>query len=114
MNLLCNLCEEEFDFENIAITSCQTSYGVCKQCFNYKCQQCPTPISRRTQYVDDSDNIELLPLCELCKESRRDLGLVNCQDCVKVKLFVRMMGCLDTSFYPSHFVQKCISCTKIN
>ena len=62
----CEKCERIICVEKcVGITGCQTTWGICKECFEYKCQKCKSDISRDIVYIVDCD--DLLDLCSSCK-----------------------------------------------
>ncbi len=67
--LKCLKCSNRYCSDTcIAVTSCQTRYGICENCFDYKCTECHiNDIYCDEMYIDDSD-IDLLPVCDECKE----------------------------------------------
>ena len=67
----CEKCERIICVETcVAITGCQTTWAICKECFEYKCRKCKADIPREIVYISDFD--EFIDLCPTCKKSYDD------------------------------------------
>lgn len=65
----CEECEHLCCLDCIALTACQTSYGVCVNCFDYKCTFCKSAdLPRSRQYLEDAHP---LPECPACHKDQR-------------------------------------------
>jgi hypothetical protein len=53
-----------------ALYYCQSSWGTCKKCFDYKCSECDDTINMDQQYVGDVDvQDSCYPICDSCREN---------------------------------------------
>ena len=62
----CEKCEKTICIECIGITGCQTTWGVCKECFDYKCVDCGVA---DLHYLDDMCFLvddDPSPRCDKC------------------------------------------------
>lgn len=62
---ICTICKRNKCISCIAVTGCQTIYGTCKECFDYKCTNCGIfDLDKNVDiYIEDDDPI---PQCEKC------------------------------------------------
>lgn len=61
----CTVCHKDRCLNCIAITACQTTEGICKQCFDYKCDHCGVAtLCTQTTYLYDD---EPYPVCSVCR-----------------------------------------------
>lgn len=68
----CEKCKKLVCSERcFSVTACQTIYCICKNCFDYKCEECGGNLSKDDSitYLWDCD-IDLLPICDSCKSLR--------------------------------------------
>lgn len=61
----CDGCDQHFCIDCIAFTACQTTFGKCRNCFDYKCRHCLGDLERPYQqlYLDDE---KPTPVCTKC------------------------------------------------
>jgi hypothetical protein len=61
----CYNCDRICCIKCIALTGCQTTQGICKQCFNYKCQKCnEVDLPGNILYIEDIKKYS--PICGTC------------------------------------------------
>src|ERR1700722_19043963 len=60
----CDGCGKIYCLNCIALTGCQTTWGICKNCYDYKCRECHiVDLDRSQSYLDDEQPI---PVCDQC------------------------------------------------
>ena len=64
----CIKCKLLCCMDCIGLTGCQTSDGICINCYDYKCKVCNINIlNKKIHYLDDEEPVNI---CESCKYSR--------------------------------------------
>lgn len=60
----CTECENTLCTNCVGVTACQTAECICKNCFDYRCEECKEKIERiDCSYIWDGDP---LPVCKKC------------------------------------------------
>jgi phosphomannomutase len=60
----CDKCSNSVCMNCVAVTGCQTRWGICKTCFDYKCEDCKTGLLNKDDcYIIDD---EPQPICDQC------------------------------------------------
>lgn len=67
-NFCCEKCDRGVCVHCFALSACQTSWCLCRDCYDYKCRKCGEELSREYQYLNDTPELE--DLCEKCYEHR--------------------------------------------
>jgi hypothetical protein len=62
--MACDTCKKICCSNCIAFTGCQTTFGLCGDCYDYRCSSCDGELDRSKNYLDDGDRINM---CEDCK-----------------------------------------------
>ena len=62
----CDSCGKEMCIDCVGLTGCQTMYAVCKECFDYECNQCGNDLEFGKTYLLDEPSSS--PYCEECKK----------------------------------------------
>lgn len=66
----CDKCNLNVCISCVAITSCQTTSCICKNCFDYACEKCGKKISRNVLYLTDEHP---KPRCTKCNKKRNKI-----------------------------------------
>ena len=61
----CEMCNKTVCIGCVRLTACQTTWGICKNCFDYKCRVCKIMNldNNISLYLDDGNP---LPICTVC------------------------------------------------
>ena len=60
----CDNCDKTVCIKCVGLTGCQTKWGICNKCFNYKCRECSNDLNNKNIcYLDDD---EPLNMCDSC------------------------------------------------
>lgn len=74
----CEGCEKSVCINCVALTGCQTTWGICKKCFDYKCEICEKEVLDRSQNMCYLVDDEPSPKCEECiKKKESETSKVN-------------------------------------
>lgn len=63
----CEKCKKIVCMNCVALTGCQTTWGICKKCFDYKCRVCKIMDLERDEAICYLDDSKPLNVCDACK-----------------------------------------------
>lgn len=62
----CENCKKSVCINCVALTGCQTTWGICKKCFDYKCEICKKEVLDKDHNICYLVDDEPSPKCEKC------------------------------------------------
>jgi len=74
VQLECSICQESHHYSCTGLTACQTIYGECKNCFDFKCISCEADIQRDVIYLEDE---RPTAHCNLCRKKLDEYFLIK-------------------------------------
>jgi len=67
----CDDCDRIVCIDCVALTACQTTWGVCVDCFDYKCTECDIANLEQGENILYLTDCDPLPMCGACFENHK-------------------------------------------